>query len=146
MRHLVCILMLSFVLGGCFCSCRTQYIPIESVKTEYNVRDSIRYDSIYQHDSVYLTVKGDTVYQYKYKYLYKYQYVNKTDTLIKTDSIQVPYPVEKQLAKWQQFKLDLGGIAMLIIISNYYAYIIWNLIFTVANNIIVAVITNNKYP
>ena len=114
MRHLVCILMLSFVLGGCFCSCRTQYIPIESVKTEYNVRDSIRYDSIYQHDSVYLTVKGDTVYQYKYKYLYKYQYVNKTDTLIKTDSIQVPYPVEKQLAKWQQFKLDLGGIAMLI--------------------------------
>ena len=90
MRHLVCILMLSFVLGGCFCSCRTQYIPIESVKTEYNVRDSIRYDSIYQHDSVYLTVKGDTVYQYKYKYLYKYQYVNK--------------------------KLDLGGIAMLIII------------------------------
>ena len=62
------------------------------------------------------TVKGDTVYQYKYKYLYKYQYVNKTDTLIKTDSIQVPYPVEKQLAKWQQFKLDLGGIAMLIII------------------------------
>jgi len=108
MRHLVCILMLSFVLGGCFCSCRTQYIPIESVKTEYNVRDSIRYDSIYQHDSVYLTVKGDTVYQY--------QYVNKTDTLIKTDSIQVPYPVEKQLAKWQQFKLDLGGIAMLIII------------------------------
>lgn len=37
-------------------------------------------------------------------------------------------------------------IAMLIIISNYYAYIIWNLIFTVANNIIVAVITNNKYP
>ena len=75
MRHLVCILMLSFVLGGCFCSCRTQYIPIESVKTEYNVRDSIRYDSIYQHDSVYLTVKGDTVYQYKYKYLYKYQYV-----------------------------------------------------------------------
>ena len=116
MRHLVCILMLSFVLGGCFCSCRTQYIPIESVKTEYNVRDSIRYDSIYQHDSVYLTVKGDTVYQYKYKYLYKYQYVNKTDTLIKTDSIQVPYPVEKQLSKWQQFKLDLVGIAMLIII------------------------------
>ena len=35
MRHLVCILMLSFVLGGCFCSCRTQYILIESGKTEF---------------------------------------------------------------------------------------------------------------
>ena len=116
MRHLVCILMLSFVLGGCFCSCRTQYIPIESVKTEYNVRDSIRYDSIYQHDSVYIAVKGDTIYQYKCKYLYKYQYVNRTDTLIKTDSIPIPFPVEKQLSTWQQFKLDFGGAAMLVII------------------------------
>lgn len=125
MRRLVCISILSFMLGGWFSSCRTQYIPIESVRTEYRVRDSVRHDSIYQHDSVYLTVKGDTVYQYKYKYLYKYQYVNKTDTLIKTDSIQVPYPVEKQLSKWQQFKQDLGGTAMLIIIVIVFILLGW---------------------
>jgi hypothetical protein len=63
-----------------------------------------------------VTVKGDTVYEYKYKYLYKYQYINRTDTLMKTDSIQIPYPVEKQLSKWQRFKLDFGGTAMLIVI------------------------------
>lgn len=28
------------------------------------------------------------------------------------DSIRVPYPVEKQLTKWQQWKMDLGGWAM----------------------------------
>ena len=56
------------------------------------------------------------IYQYKCKYLYKYQYVNRTDTLIKTDSIPIPFPVEKQLSTWQQFKLDFGGAAMLVII------------------------------
>lgn len=104
------------MIGGGFSSCRTQYVPIETVKTEYRIRDSIRYDSIYRQDSVYLSVKGDTVYQYQYKYLYKYKYVDRTDTLIRTDSIPIPYPIEKQLSKWQQFKQDFGGTAMLIVI------------------------------
>lgn len=97
-------------------SCRTQYVPVETVKVEYRTRDSIRQDSIYLRDSVYMTVKGDTVYLYKYKYLYKYRYTDRTDTLMTTDSIQVPYPVEKQLTGWQQLKLDYGGSAMLVII------------------------------
>lgn len=116
MKRVICLLIVFLILGGWLSSCRTQYIPVEAVRTEYRIRDSIRHDSVYQHDSVYMTVKGDTVYQYKYKYLYKYQYVNKTDTLIKTDSIQVPYPVEKRLSGWQQFKQDFGGTAMLVVI------------------------------
>lgn len=98
-------------LAICFVSCRTQYVPVETVRTEYKTRDSIRFDSIYQQDSVYVTVKGDTIYQYRYKYLYKYQYLNKTDTVIKVDSIQVPFPVEKKLSKWQSLKMELGGWA-----------------------------------
>lgn len=116
MRRLLYVLVILMMLGGGFSSCRTQYIPVETIKTEYLVRDSIRHDSVYQQDSVYVTVKGDTVYEYKYKYLYKYQYINRTDTLMKTDSIQIPYPIEKQLSRWQRFKLDFGGTAMLIMI------------------------------
>ena len=116
MKRLLYVLVILMLLAGVFSSCRTQYIPVETVKTEYRVRDSIRHDSVYQQDSVYVTVKGDTVYEYKYKYLYKYQYINRTDTLMKTDSIRIPYPVEKQLSKWQRFKLDFGGTAMLIVI------------------------------
>lgn len=110
--YILVVLIILVVLS----SCRTQYIPVETIKTEYRTRDSIRHDSIYQQDSVYVTVKGDTVYEYKYKYLYKYQYINRTDTLMKTDSIQIPYLVEKQLSKWQSFKLDFGGVAMLVLI------------------------------
>ena len=116
MRRVLYISVVIMLMAGVFGSCGTQYIHVETVKTEYRVRDSIRHDSVYQQDSVYVTVKGDTVYEYKYKYLYKYQYINRMDTLMKTDSIQIPYPVEKQLSKWQRFKLDFGGTAMLIVI------------------------------
>lgn len=116
MKRFIDVLCMILMAGIGFSSCRTQYIPVESVKTEYQIRDSIRHDSIYQRDSVYMLVRGDTVYLYKYKYLYKYQYVNRTDTMIKTDSIQVPYPVEKRLSGWQQFKQDFGGAAMLAVI------------------------------
>lgn len=102
--------------GICFVSCRTQYVPVETVRTEYKTRDSIRVDSIYNQDSIYVLVKGDTIYQYRYKYLYKYQYLNRTDTVIKTDSVQVPYPVEKQLTRWQQMKIELGGWAVGVIV------------------------------
>lgn len=110
--------------GMWFSSCRSiKYVPVETVRTEYKTRDSIRFDSIYQRDSVFLYHRGDTVYQYKYKYLYRYLTINKTDTLIKMASIHVPYPVEKQLTRWQSMKLELGGwvfgglIFVLIIIA-----------------------------
>ena len=86
------------ILATCFVSCRTQYIPLESVRTEYKTRDSIRFDSIYQRDSIYTLINGDTVYQYR-------------DTILKTDSIRVPYPVEKKLNRWQSIKMELGGWA-----------------------------------
>lgn len=31
---------------------------------------------------------------------------------VKADSIPVPYPVERKLSRWEQTKMDLGGIAM----------------------------------
>ena len=31
---------------------------------------------------------------------------------VKTDSIPVPYPVERPLSRWQQVKMDFGGMAI----------------------------------
>ena len=115
MKRLIYIILL-LILAICCVSCRTQYIPVESVRTEYKTRDSIRFDSIYQRDSVYMLVKGDTIYQYRYKYLYRYLTTNRTDTILKHDSIPIPYPVEKQLSRWQTIKMELGGWAFGIII------------------------------
>ena len=100
-------------------------MPVENIRTEYKTRDSIRVDSIYNQDSIYVFVKGDTVYQYRYKYLYKYQYINRADTVIKTDSVQVPYPIEKQLSRWQSIKMELGGWAFGLVIAFVLIIIVW---------------------
>lgn len=121
------------ILATCFISCRTQYIPVESVRAEYKTRDSIRFDSIYQRDSIYTLIKGDTVYQYRYKYLYRYLTTNRTDTILKNDSIRVPYQVEKQLNRWQSIKMKLGGWAFGIIIL-FALIIIGRIIFKFKNN------------
>lgn len=110
----------------CFTGCRTtQYVPVETINTEYKTRDSIRIDSVYRRDSIYVIDRGDTVYTYKDRYLYKYLYLNRIDTVIKTDSIQIPYPVEKALTRWQKAKIELGGWAFggLICIAIILLYI-----------------------
>ena len=109
MRPIIYILILFLASGIWFTSCRSiKYVPVETVRTEYRTRDSIRFDSIYQRDSVLLFMKGDTVYKERYKYLYRYLTINKVDTVIKADSIQVPYPIEKRLTRWQTIKMELG--------------------------------------
>ena len=65
------------------------------------------------------------MYTYKDRYLYKYLYLNRIDTVIKTDSVQIPYPVEKALTRWQKAKIELGGWAFggLICIALILLYI-----------------------
>lgn len=115
MKNLLYIILLTLAI--CLTSCRNiKYVPVETVKTEYKTRDSIRFDSIYEHDSIFLFVKGDTVYKEKYRYKYRYLTINKTDTVMLTDSVQIPYPVEKQLTRWQRMKIELGGWAVGVIV------------------------------
>ena len=85
------------VLFSCLCifSCRSiQYVPLETVKTEYRDRIEKQKDSIYLSDTVRIWQKGDTtiIYKDRYNYVYKDRYLR--DTLVKRDSIPIPYPVE----------------------------------------------------
>ena len=120
------LMLLGMTLGSCV---HYKYVPVETIKTEYITRDSLRIDSTYVHDSIFIREKQDTVFKDVYKYIYKYQYITTTDTVIKTDSIQVPYPVEKQLTKWQQIKMDFGGLTMgaclglLLLFIGYIIYV-----------------------
>ena len=54
MKMLIYITM--FLMSGIwFVSCRSvQYVPVENIRTEYKTRDSIRVDSIYNQDSIYV--------------------------------------------------------------------------------------------
>lgn len=43
--------------------------------------------------------------------LNKYRYESHNKDSVRTDTIQVPVPVEKPLGKWEQFTLDYGKVA-----------------------------------
>lgn len=112
-RFLPCLVLM---LTSAICSCTsTKYVPVESVKHDSVYLNKIVKDSVYIKDSV-LIVKGDTITEYRYKYIY--QYKDRTDTLYftKTDTIRVPYPVERPLTRWEQLKDRAGGIVMFVLI------------------------------
>ena len=98
-------------------SCRTtEYVPVEVVRSDTTYINKVKRDSIYQLDSIYILDRGDTVLITKTKYLYKDKLVRDTVYRSKVDSIQVPYPVEQQLTRWEQFRLDVGGWAIVTVI------------------------------
>ena len=108
-----------YALHSCKTIDRTDYIPVEK-KTEYRDRLVEIYDSIHVHDSVFVAVKGDTIYKYKQQLIYKNKFVHDTIYIGIRDSIPVPCPVEKQLTKWEQFKVDYAGwivLALLIVLE-----------------------------
>lgn len=98
-------------------SCRTtEYVPVEVIKSDTTYINKVQRDSIYQLDSVYILDRGDTVLITKTKYLYRDKLVRDTVYRSRVDSIQVPYPVEQQLTRWEQFRLDVGGWAVVTVI------------------------------
>lgn len=112
MKRLLYLLAIS-LMSGIWLSCApTKYVPVETIKYQDRYIEKVKYDSIYGFDSVFVDRKGDTIWINKYKYLYKYLFITKTDSFVQRDSIQVPYPVERQLTRWQFLKMEIGGLVM----------------------------------
>lgn len=106
------IAMLGFALALLATGCKTQYVPVESIKHDSIYISSIRVDSVFNRDSVMVYIKGDSTYIYKEKEVTRYKIERDTTIIEKVDSVQVPYPVEKKLSRWEQIKMDMGGIAI----------------------------------
>ena len=126
MRSLL-IAILIFIVVSCT---TTKYVDrpvlVETVRTEYvNQLDK---DSIFVHDSIDRFISGDTVHQYKYKYIYKY--FNRTDTVVKTDSIEVPVEIKTTEVKevnrikgYQSFLMYFGFVFILILVYKVIKFI-----------------------
>ena len=83
MRILIVLTLL--LLSGCR---SIKYVPVETVKTEKEYVDR------WNRDSVFMLVKGDTVFKDRYRIVYKDRYSRDTAYISKVDTIQVAYPVE----------------------------------------------------
>ena len=126
MRSLL-IAILIFIVVSCT---TTKYVDrpvlVETVRTEYV--NQLYKDSIFVHDSIDRFISGDTVHQYKYKYIYKY--FNRTDTVVKTDSIEVPVEIKTTEVKevnrikgYQSFLMCFGFVFILILVYKVIKFI-----------------------
>ena len=128
MRNIMTLILIIALAG--ITSCRSiKYVPVESVRHDSIYITKHQRDSIFQRDSIYVLEKGDTVIIYKDKYIYVYN--NKTDTIFRntTDTITQVVEVERELTKWQKFRMDAGGWALgvlLILIILGVGRIIYN--------------------
>ena len=124
-------LLLCLLLGSCT---TTKVVTVERVRTDTTYITQQQRDSIWLHDSIYMKewLHGDTIYQLRDRWHTKYIEKLRVDTFLrlKTDSVPVPYPVEKRvevekpLTWWQSVRLSFANV-MLIGLGIFIAIKVW---------------------
>lgn len=102
-------------------------------------------DSLMQsyRELLVLSDKGDTLRHDREKIVYRASHreseleklvESKNDSIrellrqlesVKSDSIRVPYPVERKLSRWEQAKMDFGGFAMGGVVIALCIAVVW---------------------
>ena len=108
------VILVALLLVGC--KTKEKVVTVEKVRNDTTYITKHQRDSVWLHDSIHVTEKGDTIRIEKWhtKYIEKATH----DTLYqhKTDSVPMPYPVEKlverELSWWQQTRLHLANIML----------------------------------
>lgn len=104
-------IIVALFICALFSGCRSiQYVPIETVRTDTLYQKVLQRDSIHIHDSVTIREKDDTVMIEHWRTQWRDRLQRDTVYRSRTDSVQVPYPVERQLSHWEQFCIDYGKV------------------------------------
>lgn len=124
-QNLCLVILVALLLVGC--KTKERVVTVEKVRTDTTYITKHQRDSVWLHDSIHVTEKGDTIRIEKWhtKYVEKATH----DTLYQAthDTIPQPYPVEKlverELSWWQQTRMHLGeallalaGIAVVVFV------------------------------
>lgn len=113
MKHIVLFICLLVLATGC---ARKVYVPVESTvsRTDTIYSAKVRIDSVIMRDSVAVFQKGDTVLITKYRDRYRVKELTDTvyQSAIDSVKVSVPYPVERELSRWERTKMDFGGTAI----------------------------------
>lgn len=114
---LMAILVIISLLVGCT---TTRYVTVPSVSVDSVYADRWQHDSVYLLDSVFVNrwMAGDTVFVDKVvtKYKYKDRWRYDTMAIMKTDSVRVPYPIEKDLGWWERTRLDAFPVLIVAVV------------------------------
>lgn len=143
MRKILAIISILFLLLVS-CKANKQIITEKETKTEvvekplihevYKV-NTVR-DTVWNKDSVYIIQKGDTVYNKTIREFHHYK--NSTDTIHKNDTItqiviqpeekivevEKEVEVEKKISNWQKFRMNMGDIAIAVLVGLVIVYFV----------------------
>lgn len=110
------------VMTGCT---RTVYVPTESVRTEWRDHETERTVTDTVRDTRLVWMRGDTVLDIRDRWHRSTEYVHDTCYIERTDTLREPYPVERPLTRWERTKMDLGGVALGVIVAILCAAVAW---------------------
>lgn len=128
--------VIAFLMGLIICallsSCSTtKVVEVERVKTDTTYITKWQRDSVWLHDSIHVTEKGDTVKIERWHTKYIEKQVHDTTYVATHDTIPQPYEVVKEvpaeLSWWQRVRLWLGNMVLLALLGvvGYYGWRIW---------------------
>lgn len=116
---LVVIIILLACLSFCGCT-KTEYVTVEKIRNDTTYITKHQRDSIWLHDSVMVSEKGDTIRIEKWHTKYVSKEVHDTLYLATHDTIPQPYPVtqyvEKPLSKIERVLIIIGCLAIMALL------------------------------
>ncbi len=124
----IVMLIVGLALCALFGSCTTtKYVPVpeyhtDTLRISHNTRDSI-----YVHDSIHVSEKGDTIRIERWHTQWRDRW--RTDTVYQSKRDSIPYPVEvtkevpAKLTWWQQTRIHIGGVVLWLLLFAAVWYI-----------------------
>ena len=102
-----CVWVVVFVIVLMLTGCSPKVIYVPEVHTDSIYITKHQKDSVWLHDSILVTEKGDTIRVEKWHTKYIERQVHDTCFVTKTDSVAVPYPVKEKLTIKDKFDIYL---------------------------------------
>lgn len=115
MRKLIIYLLIALMALAMFsCKGSERIVEVPVTKIEYKDRVKEKVDSVYIYDSTYMYVGGDTIYVYQYRNVYRDKIYRDTVSVVRVDSIAVPYPIERELTFWEKAQMNILKIFFIV--------------------------------
>ena len=119
-------LLIAILAGLSLLGCK----PYKVAQRETVIKDSLyivqrMIDRVLIRDSVYERHVHDTVYKYKERETVRYLAMCDTLYIERRDSVSVPYPVERELTRWETARMRLGDISLIVFIAGLLYVVVW---------------------
>ena len=126
MMKMISRLIVAILAGLSLLGCK----PYKVAQQETVIKDSLyivqrMIDRVLIRDSVFERHVHDTIYRYRERETVRYLSLRDTLYIERRDSVSVPYPVERELTKWEAARMRMGDILLVSVNIVLIYVVIW---------------------